>query len=90
MNRDLTQGRPVKVLWLFCLPILVSAVFQQFYNMADSIIAGKVLCESARAAVGASSPLTMILTAVALRFTPRCSAGPSTLFCHKYSPSLTS
>ena len=32
MNKDLTQGRPVKVLWMFCLPILVSAVFQQFYK----------------------------------------------------------
>ena len=50
MNKDLTQGRPVKVLWMFCLPILVSAVFQQFYNMADSIIAGKVLGEDALAA----------------------------------------
>ena len=39
MNKDLTQGKPVKVLWMFCLPILVSAVFQQLYNMADSIIA---------------------------------------------------
>ena len=56
MNKDLTQGKPTKVLWLFCLPILISAIFQQFYNMADSIIAGKVLGEDALAAVGASYP----------------------------------
>ena len=56
MVKDLTQGKPSKVLWLFCLPLLVSTVFQQLYNMADSIIAGKVLGEDALAAVGASYP----------------------------------
>ena len=83
MNKDLTQGRPVKVLWLFCLPILVSAVFQQFYNMADSIIAGKVLGESALAAVGASYPITMIFTAVAFGFNLGCSAVTSKFFGEK-------
>lgn len=83
MNKDLTQGRPVKVLWMFCLPILVSAVFQQFYNMADSIIAGKVLGEDALAAVGASYPITMIFTAVAFGFNLGCSAVTSKFFGEK-------
>ena len=58
MIKDLTQGKPTKVLLGFCIPLLISAVFQQLYNMADSIIAGKVLGESALAAVGASYPET--------------------------------
>ena len=83
MNKDLTQGRPAKVLWLFCLPILISAIFQQFYNMADSIIAGKVLGEQALAAVGASYPITMIFTAVAFGFNLGCSAVTSKFFGEK-------
>ena len=83
MNKDLTQGKPAKVLWLFCLPILISAVFQQFYNMADSIIAGKVLGENALAAVGASYPLTTIFIAVAFGFNLGCSAVVSKLFGEK-------
>lgn len=83
MNKDLTQGKPVKVLWMFCLPILVSAVFQQLYNMADSIIAGKVLGENALAAVGASYPITMIFTAVAFGFNLGCSAVTSKFFGEK-------
>lgn len=83
MNKDLTQGKPAKVLWLFCLPILISAIFQQFYNMADSIIAGKVLGEDALAAVGASYPITMIFTAVAFGFNLGCSAVTSKFFGEK-------
>ena len=83
MVKDLTQGKPAKVLWLFCLPILISAVFQQFYNMADSIIAGKVLGEEALAAVGASYPLTTIFIAVAFGFNLGCSAVVSKLFGEK-------
>lgn len=83
MIKDLTEGKTAKVLWLFCLPILVSAVFQQFYNMADSIIAGKVLGEDALAAVGASYPITMIFTAVALGCNLGCSVVISKLFGEK-------
>lgn len=83
MIKDLTQGKPAKVLWLFCLPILISAVFQQLYNMADSIIAGKALGEEALAAVGASYPITMIFTAVAFGFNLGCSAVVSKLFGEK-------
>lgn len=83
MVKDLTQGKPSKVLWLFCLPLLVGTVFQQLYNMADSIIAGKVLGEDALAAVGASYPLTMIFTAVALGVNLGCSVVISKLFGEK-------
>ena len=54
MNRDLTVGRPETVLWRFCLPLFGSILFQQLYNIADSLVAGKFIGEEALAAVGNS------------------------------------
>ena len=54
MNKDLTVGRPEEVLWKFSLPLLGSIVFQQLYNIADSLVAGKFVGETALAAVGNS------------------------------------
>lgn len=90
MVKDLTQGKSVKVLFIFCLPLLISAVFQQLYNMADSIIAGKVLGEAALAAVGASYPITMIFTAIALGCNLGCSVIISKLFGEKNFTDLKS
>lgn len=63
---DLTKDRVDKVLLKFTLPMFISVIFQQMYNMADSLIAGKFAGENALAAVGASYPITMILMSVAL------------------------
>ena len=42
MNKDLTVGKPESVLWRFCLPLFGSVIFQQLYNIADSLVAGKI------------------------------------------------
>ena len=52
MNKDLTVGKPGTVLWRFCLPLFGSIIFQQLYNIADSLVAGKFVGENALAAVG--------------------------------------
>ena len=39
MNKDLTVGKPSQVLWQFCLPMFGSIIFQQLYNIADSLVA---------------------------------------------------
>lgn len=52
MIKDLTEGNPQKVLWQFTIPMFISVVFQQLYNIADSVIAGKFAGENALAAVG--------------------------------------
>lgn len=39
LNRDLTVGKPGKVLLRFCLPLFASIIFQQLYNIADSFVA---------------------------------------------------
>ena len=66
MMKDLTEGKASSVLWRFSIPMFVSVIFQQLYNIADSAIAGKFAGESALAAVGASYPITMIFMAVAV------------------------
>ena len=45
MNHDLTQGKPSSVLWRFCLPLFGSVFFQQLYNLADSLVAGRFVGE---------------------------------------------
>ena len=60
MVTDLTKEHPNKTLWRFLLPMLFSVMFQQIYNIADSMIAGRFAGEKALAAVGASYPITII------------------------------
>ncbi|MCI8412838.1 MAG: MATE family efflux transporter [Clostridia bacterium] len=66
MIKDMTVGKPAKVLLAFSLPMLLSMAFQQLYNIADSVIAGKFAGSDALAAIGASYPVTMLFLAVAL------------------------
>ena len=66
MVTDLTKEHPNKTLWRFLLPMMLSVMFQQIYNIADSMIAGKFAGEDALAAVGASYPITVIFMAFAV------------------------
>lgn len=65
MILDMTQEDPGKVLRKFTVPMIFSVIFQQMYNMTDSLIVGRYVGYSALAAVGASYPVTMIFLAVA-------------------------
>lgn len=80
MITDLTEGSIHRKLWLFSIPMLISAIFQQIYNIADSMIAGKYAGENALAAVGASYPITMLFIAVAIGCNIGCSVVISQLF----------
>lgn len=80
MNKDLTLGNPQKVLWAFCLPMFGSIVFQQLYNIADSLVAGKFIGENALAAVGNSYNITLIFIAFAFGCNMGCSIIVSQLF----------
>lgn len=80
MVKDLTIGKPSKVLWQFSIPMFISMIFQQFYNLADSVVAGKFAGELALAAVGASYPVTMIFMAVAMGSNIGCSVVISQFF----------
>lgn len=80
MNKDLTTGEPSKILWRFCLPLFGSVIFQQLYNIADSLIAGKFIGENALAAVGNSYEITLIFIAFAFGCNIGCSVVVSKFF----------
>ena len=54
LMKDMTQGSPVKLILEFTLPMIFGFLFQQFYNMADTVIVGRFLGVKALAAVGAT------------------------------------
>lgn len=80
MNKDLTVGNPKSVLWRFCLPLFGSIIFQQLYNIADSLVAGKFIGENALAAVGNSYEITLIFIAFAFGCNMGCSITVSQFF----------
>lgn len=80
MNKDLTVGDPQTVLWKFCMPLFGSIIFQQLYNIADSLVAGKCIGENALAAVGNSYEITLIFIAFAFGCNMGCSVVVSRLF----------
>ena len=91
MNKDLTVGKPETVLWQFCLPLFGSIIFQQLYNIADSLVAGKYIGENALAAVGNSYEITLIFIAFAFGCNIGCSVVVSRLFgAKKYIEMKTS
>ncbi len=90
MNRDLTVGKPGRVLVEFCLPLFGSIVFQQLYNIADSFVAGKFISEDALAAVGNSYEITLIFIAFAFGCNIGCSVVTSRLFGAKDYSSMKS
>lgn len=61
MVKDMTKGNPMKIIIRFCLPLMLGNLFQQFYNMADTIIVGKFVGKMALSAVGSVGPLNFLV-----------------------------
>ncbi len=61
MTRDLTTGSPMRLIWSFALPTLFGMLFQQFYNMMDTVIVGQLLGASALASVGSTSSINFFV-----------------------------
>ena len=80
MNKDLTHGKPSTVLWQFCIPMFGSILFQQLYNIADSLVAGKFISDEALAAVGNGYEVTLLFIAVAFG----CNIGCSVVTAQKF------
>lgn len=59
--KDLTKGRPVKLIILFALPILLGSLFQQAYNLTDTIIIGQKLGMNSLAAVGSTTSVVSLM-----------------------------
>ena len=59
---DMTTGSPVKLIIRFMIPMFLGNVFQQFYNIADSIVAGQFIGVTALAAIGSTGSLMFFVT----------------------------
>lgn len=64
--KDMTQGKPLKLIIGFAIPMLIGNIFQQIYNVADTVIVGRFLGESALAGVGSTGTLTCIMSLIGI------------------------
>lgn len=55
---DLTTGNPLKLIFFFTIPLLIGNLFQQLYNVSDTVVVGQTLGVKALAAVGPRDQLT--------------------------------
>ncbi len=66
MAKDMTSGRPIKLLLMFALPMLVGNIFQLFYAMVDTIVVGRFVGPQALAAVGSTGSLSFLVIGFAI------------------------
>ena len=61
MRKDLTAGKPLHLILTFAIPMLMGMLFQQFYNLVDTMIVGKLLGAQALAAVGSTGAINFLV-----------------------------
>ena len=61
MNNSLTTGKIAPALLRFMLPLFIGNIFQQLYNMADTIIVGRFVGQNALAAVGSTGTIMFLV-----------------------------
>ena len=61
MTKDMTQGSPLKLILAFAVPLMLGSLFQQFYNLADTIVVGRFVGVDALAAVGSVGGLNYLV-----------------------------
>lgn len=69
MVSDMTQGRPLKLILSFSVPMLIGNIFQQVYNFVDSMVVGKFIGAGSLAAVGATSTTLAIMVCLMMGLT---------------------
>ena len=72
-KNNMITGNPARAMLIFALPMILANLFQQLYNLADSLIVGNYVGEDALAAVGASFSITMLFICIAIGFGMGCS-----------------
>ena len=63
-NLDMTEGKPLGLLWAFTFPTLMGNLLHQAYSITDSIVVGRYLGQTALAAVGSTTPVVLLLAAL--------------------------
>ncbi|MEG0338564.1 MAG: MATE family efflux transporter [Oscillospiraceae bacterium] len=61
---DMTVGSPAKHILVFAIPLLIGNMFQQLYNMVDSVVVGRFVGKTALAAVGTAFPVVFMLSSL--------------------------
>ena len=61
MTKDMTEGKPLQLILRFSIPLIFGNLFQQMYNMADTIIVGQTLGLEALTAVGSTNSLNFLI-----------------------------
>lgn len=64
MDTNMTEGRPIMLILKFMFPLLIGNVFQQLYNMCDTIIVGRYVGDSALAAVGSTGTIFFLVMGI--------------------------
>ena len=59
--KDMTEGEPILLLLEFAIPLLIGNLFQQAYNLTDSIVVGRYVGKVALGAVGSTAPITILI-----------------------------
>ena len=77
---SMTEGSPIRCMVTFAVPMILGNLFQQLYNLVDSMIVGKLVGKEALAAVGVSTAITMLFVMVAVGTGIGCSVVISQLF----------
>ncbi len=80
MELDMTRGKALPLLLQFTLPLFIGNVFQQLYNMADTIIVGRFVGAGALAAVGSTGTIMFLL----IGFAQGITSGFSVLTAQRY------
>lgn len=61
---NMTEGSPTRLLITFAIPMMIGNIFQQFYNVVDSVIVGRLVGADALAAIGATGSVTFLFFAL--------------------------
>lgn len=69
MTNDMTVGNPRSLILRFAIPLIIGNIFQQFYNVVDSIVVGRFIGVNALAAVGATGSLVFLIMGVVMGMT---------------------
>ena len=80
MEATMTKGRPLTLLLKFVIPIFLGFIFQQFYNMVDTVIVGRYVSPTALAAVGSTGTIMFMIMGLANGMT----TGYTVLISQKY------
>ena len=67
--KNMTQGKPVSLIFSFALPLMIGNVFQQLYTVVDTMVVGKALGVGALAALGAADWLNWMMLGIIQGFT---------------------